>query len=272
MAGEDGETDDPRALTAKPAWQRLIIMAAGALMNILLGVILSLIMVVSSSAIGGTTVAEFSDGSVSDSYGLQVGDRIVSIDGASVNISTQVVYEISRCSDKAVDITVERNGERVKVPGVMFGTETNEGVSFGVCDFKVARESKTFVNVLKHAFFTSVLSVKMIWQSLGDLISGRFGLEAVSGPVGVTESIASAARQSPSSLLYLSSVIAMNLGIFNLLPIPALDGGRIFFLLIEIIFRRPVNRKVEAYVHSVGIVVLISFMVLITVKDLFKLF
>jgi len=272
MVGEDGESDDERALCSKPVWQRLIIMSAGAFMNILLGVVLSFVMIVSSQAIGGTTIAEFVDGSVSQSYGLREGDRIISIDGTNVHISTQVAYEISRCAaGDSVDIEVERDGNIINVTGVKFGAETQDGVSLGICDFRMYRVDKNVSNVLKHTFYTSTLSVKMIWQSLGDLITGRYGIEAVSGPIGVTGSIASAAKQSTISLLYLSSVIAMNLGIFNLLPIPALDGGRILFLLIELIFRRPVNRKIEGYVHAVGITILFAFMAIITVKDILKL-
>ncbi len=271
MVGEDEDSDDERALCKKPVWQRIIITAAGSIMNLLLGIILTFAMIVSSSAIGGTTVAKFSENSVSAEMGLQIGDRIVSIDGAATHISTQVVYEISRCTDGAVDISVIRDGEKVVIKDIAFGQETEDGISYGICDFKISAEKKSVANVLKHTWHTSMLSVKMIWQSLGDLICGRYGMEAVSGPVGVTSTITNVAKQSTVSLLYLCSIIAMNLGIFNLLPVPALDGGRLFFQLFELIFRRPVNRKIEGYIHFVGIVVLLTFMLLITFKDIVKL-
>ena len=112
----------------------------------------------------------------------------------------------------------------------------------------------------------------MIWESFIDLLCGRYGIDALSGPVGVTGAISEAAKNGVSQFFYLLVLISMNLGIFNLIPFPALDGGRIFFMLIEWIFRRPVNRKVEAYIHFIGITVLLLFMAFITCKDILKLF
>lgn len=272
MVGEDEDSDDERALCKKPVWQRIIITGAGSAMNIICGVLLSFVMIVSTPVIGGTTVASFSDNAVSQSSGLSVGDKIISIDGAKTSISTQVVYEISRCTSGAVDIEVIRDEKTLTIKDVNFGQETDNGIVFGVCDFKIIAESKSPLNVIKHTWHTSMLSVKMIWQSLGDLITGKYGMEAVSGPVGVTGTITTVAKESTVSLIYLCSVIAMNLGIFNLLPVPALDGGRIFFQLIEMIFRRPISRKLEAAIHMVGIIVLFAFMFIITFKDIIALF
>ena len=272
MVGEDEDSDDERALCKKPVWQRIIITAAGSIMNLLLGIILTFAMVVSSVAIGGTTVAVFDENAISSQSGLAVGDEIVSIDGAHTAISTQVVYETSRATNGPVDINVIRNGERLVIENVTFGQQTEEGIAFGICDFKIKSEQKTVTNILKHTLYSSKLNIKMIWQSLGDLITGKYGVEAVSGPVGVPSTITTVAKENTVSLLYLCSIIAMNLGIFNLLPVPALDGGRIFFLLIELIFRRPVSRKIEGKIHFIGIVILLGFMVIITFKDIINLF
>ena len=111
----------------------------------------------------------------------------------------------------------------------------------------------------------------MIWESLIDLITGRYGFDAVSGPVGVTEAVGDAAKQGISSLMYISAVLAMNLGVFNLLPLPALDGGRLFFQLIELITRKPVPPKFEGMVHFAGIVLLMALMVAVTYKDIIEL-
>ena len=272
MAGEDGESDDERALQKKPVWQRIIIISAGAVMNILLGIILSFVMVVSSPAIGSNVVAQFDENAASDDYGLMVGDKICSINGAQTAISTQVVYEIGRCTNGPVDIKILRDGSELVIKDVVFGQTTDSGIVFGVCDFKISAEEKNVPNILKHTWHTSVLSAKMVWQSLIDLISGKYTMEAVSGPVGITGTMTEVAKESTVSLIYLSSIIAINLGICNLLPIPALDGGRLVFQFIELIFRRPVNRKIEAYIHTAGIVVLLFFMLLITFKDVVNLF
>jgi len=271
MVGEDEESADERAFCRKPVWQRIIITAAGSFMNIVLGVVITFIMVVSSSAIGGTTVADFDDNAVSVKGGLQAGDEILSIDGVRVHISSQLIYEISRCTDGPVNVEVKRGSENVTLESVEFGTETQEGILFGRCDFTIFAVPKTFGNVLSHTFYGSGLFIKEIWQSVGDLISGRYGVDAVSGPVGVTSAITQVAKKSPTSLLMLIAVIAMNLGIFNMLPIPALDGGKIFFLLIELIFRKPVSRKVEGYIHTAGMIILFSLLIFITVKDVYKL-
>ncbi len=143
---------------------------------------------------------------------------------------------------------------------------------FGDIDFYLYAEEKTFPNVIKQSYFQSVSTIKMIWDSLGDLVAGRYGIEAVSGPVGVTEALSSAASTGFRNLVYFAVVISMNLGIMNLLPLPALDGGRLVFQLIELVFRKPVKRSVEGFIHFAGIVVLMAFMLLITVKDVVGLF
>lgn len=272
MTGEDEESDNENALCNKPVWQRIIITSAGAIFNILSGVILAFIVIISSGALGSCTVAEFDDNAVSSQYGLAVGDSIVAVGNDKTPIWRNVVYEIGHNGGKPVDITVIRNGEKVVIPDVQFGTETEEGVTFGMVDFYVKREAFIFPNVIKHTFHTSVLTVKMIWESLIDLITGRYGMEAVSGPVGVTTALGDAAKQGIGNLLYLCSVIAMNLGVFNLLPIPALDGGRLFFQLIELIRGKPINPKYEGMVHFAGIVLLLTFTLFITLKDIIGLF
>ena len=139
-------------------------------------------------------------------------------------------------------------------------------------DFIVLAEEKTFANVIEQSFYRSISTVKMIWQSLIDLITGRYGLEQMSGPVGITAVVSEVAKSSFTDYLYLVVVITINLGIFNLLPLPALDGGRLIFQIIELIRRRPVKPEFEGYVHFIGIVLLMLLMVVITFKDVMNLF
>ena len=108
----------------------------------------------------------------------------------------------------------------------------------------------------------------MVWESLVDLVTGRYGIQAVSGPVGVTEALVDAARRGVRDFMYLAVVISMNLGVMNLLPLPALDGGRLLFQFIELVTRRPVNRNVEGYIHFAGLVLLLGFMAFIIIKDI----
>ena len=389
MAGEDEESDDPNAFSKKPVWQRIIITAAGAAMNILVGILAMGILVASSDALASTVVYRFrsllpedeivavegvpadSDGEIAyalllgrqnpvsltlerdggivafEAYlpregvsfgeqtellpsdritavngtavsttgemiaallpaesavnltvrraghesefvledmtapmltggsaggGLRENDRILAVEGVKVHSANELVYEVMRRGIEPVDVTVLRDGETLRLEGVMFPTAVEAGETLGMVDFIVYREAKTPLNVLKHGFFRSVSTIKMIWESLYDLITGRYGVESVSGPVGVTQAMGEAVSSGLSDLVYLAVVISMNLGVMNLLPLPALDGGRLVFQIIEGIRRKPVSRQLEAYIHFGGIVVLMILMVLITFKDIVGLF
>lgn len=271
MVGEDEESDNPDAFCNKKVWQRMIITVAGSVSNIITGFLLMFVVVMTAVALGSTTIAEFDENAVSAQYGLSVGDSIVAVGDNLTPTWRNVVYEIGRTGGEPTDITVIRNGERLTLDDVRFGKEKSEGVTFGSIDFYVERSEKSFINIIKESFHASLLTVKMIWESLIDLVSGRYGFEAVSGPVGVTTTIGVAAKQGINSLIYLASVIAVNLGIFNLLPLPALDGGRLLFQLIELVRGKPVSRKYEGMIHFAGIVLLMALMVVITYKDIIKL-
>ncbi|MBR6514233.1 MAG: site-2 protease family protein [Clostridia bacterium] len=271
MLGEDEVSDSPDALCNKPVLQRIVICAAGSAFNIITGVVLVFAVIMLSPALGSNVIAEFTENAVSCDYGLVAGDRVVAIGSDRTPTLRNIVYEIGHLGDEAADITVIRDGERKVLEDVRFGQEENDGVSFGVMDFKVKTEEKNILTVIKHSFYTSVLTVKMIWESLIDLITGRYGFDALSGPVGVTTTVGNAAKQGIDSLLYLSSVLAMNLGVFNLLPIPALDGGRLFFQLVELIFRKSIPQRLEGMVHFAGIVLLMILMLIVTYQDIIKL-
>ncbi len=276
MVGEDDDTDDPNALNRKPYWQRFIILAAGASVNILAGILVMSILVASADRLPSTVIYQFMDGSTSnvgatEGGGLRENDRILAVDGVTIHIANELVYEVMHRATVPVDVTVLRDGSRIIVKDVSFPLMSEQGVTFGSTDFYVYSEAKTVLSVLKHAFFRSVSTVKMIWESLIDLISGRYGVEAVSGPVGVTKVVSEAAASGLSDFMNLVVVISMNLGIMNLLPFPALDGGRILFLLIEAVFRRPIPRSVEGAINLVGFAALMLLMIVITVKDVVDL-
>lgn len=270
MAGEDEESDNPDAFCNKSVWRRMLTILAGPLTNILVGMICMLILVCGSENLASTTVAQFRDGAVSSAW-LEEGDRITSVGGVAVHTGNELVYEIMNSGYEPVKVTVVRDGEKLTLEGVEFPTFTDSGATFGEADFIPYAEAKNFGNIAKHSFFRSVSTIKMIWDSLVDMISGRYGLEAVSGPIGITETVGEVAKQGGMNLLYLFVVLAMNLGVVNLLPFPALDGGRFVFLLIEGIIGRPINRKVEAYVNAAGLFILLALMVLIGFKDIFTL-
>lgn len=267
MVGEDEDSEDPNSFNKKPAWQRFIIVIAGAIMNLLLGILIMTVLTISTSEFGGTTVAEFYSTSTSNQK-LMVGDKIVEIDGEGVHTANDLNYEIMRNGYKPVRVTVIRNGNQIVLDDVVFPQISSQDIAFGSIDFKIYGEKKTFGVVVKNAFYSCTSTVKMIWDSLYDLISGRYGIEAVSGPIGVTGAITDAVKTDTYSLFYLIVVISMNLGIFNLLPIPALDGGTLVFLLIEMIFRKPIPKKIENGLKLVSFALLMILVVVVTFNDI----
>ncbi len=280
MEGEDEESEDENAFHKKKVWQRFLITAAGPVVNILFGVIVMFVYIATSPQLGSTVVSYFPEETcVSVESGLELGDRIVEVDGHSVHIYSEMSYEIMRRGIEPVDLTVERDGKTVILPDVVFPTFEESGTEFAQIDFAVAPLEKNVGNVMKESFYESVNTVKMIWQSLYDLIRGRYGIGAVSGPVGVTKALVEVGTNSKGSklsnfmnFLYLGAVISVNLGVMNLLPLPALDGGRIIFLLIEAVRRKPMKIEVEGYINFAGLVILLLFSAFIICKDVIGLF
>ena len=271
MEGEDEDSADENAFCNKPVWKRMLVVAAGPFMNIVLGVLLTLIVVLSQSALGSTVVAQFEENAVS-SEKLAVGDEIVKVDGTFVFTGNEVMYEIMNQGYEPIDVVVKRDGEKITLEDVSFGTLTEEGVVFGNMDFKVKAEEKSFVNVVKQTATRSVSTVKMIYDSLIGMLTGRFGLDAVSGPVGVAQTVGDAAKTDFVGFLYIGAILTINLGVFNFIPFPALDGGRFVILCVEAIRRKPIDKKIEGYINFAGLIILFGFMIVVTCKDIFNLF
>ena len=274
MVGEDEESDREDAFGNRSVWKRILIVIAGPVMNLLLGFVAMCVMVTASGELYGTEIVYPDNGhvQVSDAAGLDNGDVIVKVGRVGVHTRNDLVYEILRQGYEPVDVTVVRNGNKVLVEDVIFPNIEESGVVFGGVDFYGNEEGFTFGNVVKHTFFRSISTVKMIVDSFVDLLSGRYGMESMSGPVGITQTIGESASQGFSSFLYIFVVITVNLGVFNLFPIPALDGGRWLFLLIEAVIRRPVNKNVEGIIHFVGLILMLGLIAVVTFNDILKLF
>ena len=271
MEGEDEESTDGRAFCNKKPWRRFVIVVMGATFNLLLGLIIVAIILAPEKAFASTVVAEFDKGAVSQVTGLQVNDEILKVDGRKIYTTYDLSYSFTNVDDGKIDITVLRDGKELELRNVTFKTEKVENMSYLTMDFKVYGIQKNFANYVKQTVKTSISYCAVIWRSLVDLIGGKYGISAISGPVGITVTIADVARQSLMNLLPIMALITINLGLFNLLPIPALDGGRLLFILIEMIFRKPVPQKYESIVHAVGFILLIGFMLLVAAKDIWTL-
>ena len=277
MAGEDSDSDDPNSYDKKPAWQRLIITLAGAAVNIIAG-FLAMIIYTSITSIGGTQIYDFPETNFeisSADSGLMPGDVITHVDGRRVAISDELNYEIMRRGTKPIDITVKRGGDTVVIPDVVFPTSESSGQVFGVLDFRIvgkAKGDKTFADVMVQSWHKSILIVRMCWESIYDLIVGRYSVDAISGPVSISGAIGEAARAGGEQLLYITTLISINLGVMNLLPIPALDGGRSLTTLIEMITKKKIPARIEQKINTIGLMVLLGLSVLIMIKDVINLF
>lgn len=281
--GEDGGVPDeidpnPRAFNRKPVWQRMIVILAGPLMNLILGYIVVIISLLTAPAMASTTIADFHENCMSNQQ-LMINDEILNVDGLPIFSMSDVSYKLQSSDRKndngnlVFDFTVKRNGEKITLHDVEFTTQVYDDGSTGVYfDFMVYRLEKNFKNVVIEGFRESGSTARIIIMSLVDIIRGKYGLNDLSGPIGVGTVITEAVKTySFSDIMNIISLITINVGVFNLLPIPALDGARFVFMIVELIRRKPVKPEVEGMVHFVGFAALMLLMVVVTFNDITKL-
>ena len=279
MEGEDEESDNPRAFGNKPVWKRIIIVAAGAVMNIILGLLMTLTMVLQQPYYASTTVSVFDENAVTSDY-IQVGDKLEEIDGYPIWNSMDIAFALGTCKNYEPNIKVNRNGQSIDLGNVPLYTYDNDGKTTIARDFYVEPVDKNFLSVCGETIGQTVSTVRMVYASLVGLVTGKFGFNEMSGPVGVASAITTVASQGLESsfldafnnILYVMMILTINLGIFNLLPVPALDGGRLLFLLIELVRRKPVPQKYEGVIHGIGFALLRVFMLAVTFNDIVRLF
>ncbi len=267
MEGEDGESGDPRAFCNQRVWKRILIVCAGAIMNLILGFIIVLGLTIPKDTLATQQVAEFYDGAMTQSTGLQAGDEILKVNGRSMWTETDIVYELTYDEDGVVDMVVRRDGKRVSLKGVAF---QKDGDSL-VIDFKVKGQPATAINVLSYSFRRTASIGRLVWISLGQLITGKASVNDLSGPVGTAQAVGQASKAGMSTVMTLFAFITINVGIFNLLPVPALDGGRLVFLLFEAITRKRIKPEYEAYVHFAGFVLVILLNIFVSYHDIVNL-
>lgn len=283
LTAEAAAADDPNGFDKKPAWQRYIITAAGAFVNITFGLI-AMFIIVGMIKIGGTTVAVFDteaelvqinenvDYTYRSSDKLQAGDIITHVEGKKVVIADELSYQIMRHGNKPITLTVIRDGVEMEIADVVFPRISDQGQEFGLMDFRVYAVKKTFGSFFSISIRKTALVLRMCWESIFDLITGRYTVAAVSGPVGISSAIGDAVSAGFLSVLNLVVIISINLGFMNLLPIPALDGGRLLVLTVEMLTKKRMPARVEAAINAGGLAVLLLLSVVIMVKDIFTLF
>lgn len=281
MKGENEDEAAPDSFSRKKVWQRMLIVVAGATMNLILGFIIVFVIVCSSEYLASTTVHSFFDGATSNAVGgLEVGDEILAIGDVRVHTGEELTYEIMNQGHEPLSLTVLRDGSKITLDGVVFPQFEDRGIVFGKSDFYILAVTEPTVGQLLRTSWHRALSlVKMVWDSLANLVTGRYSVDALSSPIGVTAAVKDTISDSGWTgaqivqyVLYITAVISINLGVFNLIPFPALDGGRFFFLAIEGIIRKPISREIEGRIHFIGIVLLMILMVLVVGKDIIGLF
>ena len=287
MEGEDEATDDPRSFECQAPWKKFIILVAGSFMNFVAGVLIILILFSGARAFNAPVITKFMDGAEHlQAAGLQEGDRFLRIDGHRIYFMNDVSLFLSRAKDNVMDLEVIRDGEVIRLkefdftPRVPYTDENGQTTYLRGFNYGEAEEA-TLGLILKNTWYQAIDCVRLVWISLGDLITGAAGLREMSGVIGIVDAVGDAGASAATvgaglvSVFNFMSLIAINLAVMNLLPIPALDGGRIFFLIVGVLFRlvsgKKLNPKYEGWINAAGFVLLMGLMILIAISDVMKL-
>ncbi|MBE6948366.1 MAG: RIP metalloprotease RseP [Ruminococcaceae bacterium] len=282
MEGEDEKSEDPRAFSSQKAWKKLIILVAGVAMNFIFGFIIMLIIFSRFNYYAGTTIDSLADGFPLEDQ-IMVGDTVYSIDGHRIYYADDFSTYMSRGNGETVDMVVVRDGEKVKLDNLPLTlreyvdngeTQLRYGITFNVIEAK-------FKDKIAYSWYETHNSVRLVLMGLTDLVTGKLGVQDMGGVVQVVDVINEVGQQSETTsaalwnIAYICGFIAINLAVMNILPIPALDGGRVFFLLvtfvIEKITRKKVNPKYEGYIHAICLLLLLGLMVFVTYHDILRI-
>ena len=286
MEGEEEDSDDPTALNNQGFWAKLLIFAAGAAMNFIAGLLIILVLYADAQAFYVPVVAGFADGCPLESAdGLQEGDRLLRIDGEKVYVYSDISLLMGLNKTGAFDLQIERNGEVITLRD--FTMERREytdqnGKAYTGYGLYFGAEEATLGRKLSYSWNNAMDFARLVRLSLQMLVTGQAGVKDLSGPVGIVSTMtqvgeqAATTRAAVENIAYLAALIAVNLAVMNLLPLPALDGGKIFFLVVNALcmltIRKKIPAKFESYVHLAGFALLMLLMLVITFQDVWKLF
>ena len=285
MDGEDEASDDPRAFTSQRPIKRILILCAGAAANFVLGFLMIILVFSGSQSFGTPTISGFMDGCPYEGEDmLMTGDTIYKLDGHRMYFSSNISEYIARSGSEYHDLVVIRDGQKIKLDNFRLTQREytlEDGSSVLRYGLYFELEPAGGLKNVKYAWYCALDFVRMVWYSLGDLVTGAVGLKELSGPVGIVDVVNQAASKESSTgdalreVMYIFALIAVNLAVMNMLPIPALDGGRVFFLIltciIEGISRKRLDPKYEGYIHTAGFVLLMGLMVFVMFSDVIKI-
>ena len=286
MEGEDEDTESPRSFQKAAWWKRLIILVAGAAMNFVIGVLI-MILVYAPSQQFVVPVIDFFEPTcaLQGEDGLQPGDRFLEIDGEKIYVHSDYSTILGLNPGDIHDIVVERNGEKVLLedfPLVKAEFPNEDGTTTLRYGFSFAVEDATFMGKIRFAWNSALDTLRIVRLSLQMLMQGKAKLADLGGPVMIVDQMNQVAQESSTvidailNMLYFGGFISLNLAVMNLLPLPALDGGRVVGVLlttgIEAVTKKKINPKIEGYIHGAGMILLLALMALIMFKDIFFLF
>ena len=285
MEGEDDETDNPRSFRKAAWWKRFIILIAGATMNFIIGLLMVAIVVAPAKYEYKLQIQSFEEFSTLDDYGLQVGDEILEMDGEKMYMYSDFSMMLSLNKSPTHDLVVLRDGKEVVLDDLTMETHTvtnEDGTTSEMYGVSFTVQELTFGGKMRQIWFTAVDWVRSVRLSLQMLLTGQASFADVSGPVGIVNQMSEVAAASPTwvdallNMIYFGAFSAVNLAVMNLLPIPALDGGRVVSLLlttgIEEVIKKKLDPKYEGYIHAAGMILLLGLMAIILFKDIFTIF
>lgn len=263
MEGEDELSDKEGSFSQKSPWKRLAVIAAGPIMNF----ILALVVITALFMMDGfpvNKIGELVEGAPAQAAGLQVGDEITMIDGKEVTTWDEVVGFISNAETDTLEIQIVRDGMK---QNLTIEATSEEGTGRRIIGIRPVFE-KNFLQAIQYAVMGVFFTIQAILQYLGSLFMGQGDFSQVSGPVGIYNAVSQASQSGLRSILNITGMLSINLGLINLLPFPALDGGRIIFIGLEILRGKPIDQEKEGFVHFIGFIILMTLMVLLVYKDL----
>ena len=286
MEGEDEDTDNPRAFNRAAWWKRLIVLVAGSAMNFIAGAVMIGMVFSTAEAFVAPVVGVIEEGCLlAGENGIREGDRIVELDGEKIYVYSNFSTVLSLNPGDVHDLVLERNGERIVLDDFLMERAefTNEdGTTSRRFGFSFSVVEATFAQKAQYTWYTVLDNVRSVRLSLQMLFTGKAAISDLTGPVGIVSQMSEVAQASSTwkdaaiNLIYFGGFIAINLAVMNLLPIPALDGGRVVGLLlttaVEAVIRRKIDPKYEGYLHTAGMILLLGLMAYIMFKDIFVIF
>lgn len=264
MEGEDESSSDPRSYKNSAAWKRFLTILAGPFTNFLFG-FLVFVLLANFSGYASNTIDQVIENSPASIAGLEKGDKIVKVNGKNTYIFNQISKEIND-SDKKLDLEIERNGKKHS-----YTLETEIQDNRKVVGI-VSEVKKDFLGSLKYGFQNTIFMTSTLWEGLKGLVTGVFGLENLSGPIGVISQVGKSVSYGFLTYINMAAFISINLGLFNLLPIPALDGSKLLFNLFEMITGKKVNEKFETTITFIGFIALLALILVVSYNDIVKIF